>query len=224
MKQTLHTLALRSAATLSVCVLACSTLLLHAQVVATPAAKTIRTAKAEVVSLAISPKGDRILVGLNKGAELYDIETGKKLHAFPFNEDDGTAVYHVGFNDNGEKVVLIGHTGKRAVWNVKTGQQEKVLSQNLWIPEATAVRAMGLTIKNSNFDRFYQQAEAKHGEWTVRTGKHGLIEFVDAEGKVAQKLDFPESKDQHHRSPLLFWEEWFITGTDNGQVLFYKLL
>lgn len=212
MKRTLFTIAL-----------AASSLLLNAQVVATPPAKTIRTAKAEVVSLAISPKGDRILVGLNKGAELYDIESGKKVHSFPFNEDDGTAVYHVSFNDNGEKVVLIGHTGKRTVWNVKTGQQEKVLSQNLWIPEASAVKAMGLTIKNSNFDRFYQQAEAKHGDLIVRTGKHGLIEFVDAEGKVVQKLDYPENKDQHHRSPLLFWEEWFITGTDGGQVLFYKV-
>jgi WD40 repeat protein len=199
-------------------------LYMNAQVVATPPTKTIRTAKAEVVSLAISPKGDRILVGLNKGAELFDIESGKKLFSFPFNEDDGTAVYHVGFNDNGEKVVLIGHTGKRTVWNVKTGQQEKVLSQNLWIPEASAVKAMGLTIKNSNFDRFYQQAQAQHGDLTVRTGKHGLIEFVDAEGKVVQKIEFPENKDQHHRSPLLFWDEWFITGTDNGQVLFYKVL
>lgn len=203
--------------------LALCTVVLSAQVVTTPPAKTIRTAKAEVVALAISPKGDRILVGLDKGAELYDIESGKKVLSFPFSEDDGTAVYHVGFNDNGEKVVLIGHTGRRHVWNVKTKQQEKVLSQNLWIPEATAVRAMGLTTKNSNFDRFYQQAEAQHGDLTVRTGKHGLIEFVDADGKVVQKLEYTDNKDQHHRAPLLFWEEWFITGTDDGRVLFYKL-
>jgi WD40 repeat protein len=202
-----------------------ASLLLNAQVVTTPPAKTIRnTAKAEVVSLVISPKGDRVLVGLNKGAELYDIESGKKVRAFPFNEDDGTAVYHAAFNDNGEKVVLVGHTGKRTVWNVKTGEQEMVLRDNMtWIPEPTKLRAMGLEGKNSNFDRFYQQSEAKHGDITVRTGKHGLIEFMDAENKVVQKLEYPENKDQHHRAPLLFWEEWFITGTDDGRVLFYKL-
>ena len=105
-----------------------------AQVVVVPAARTIKTAKAEVVSLAIAPKGDRVLVGMNKGAELYDIESGKKVGTYPYNEDDGTAVYHVGFNDNGEKVVLIGHSGKRNVWNVKAGKQEMVLRDNMWIP------------------------------------------------------------------------------------------
>lgn len=194
-----------------------------AQVVVVPEAKTIRTAKAEVVSLAIAPKGDRVLVGLNNGAELYDIESGKKVAAFPYNEDDGTATYYVGFNDNGEKVVLIGHSGKRTVWNVKTGKQEMVLRDNLWIPDYHAASKMGLVGKNSAFDRFYQQSEASHGAYTVRTGKHGVIEFVDAESKVVQKIEFPESKDQHHRAPLLFWDEWFITGTDDGRVLMYSL-
>ena len=193
-----------------------------AQVVSVPPARTIRTSKAEVVALAIAPKGDRILVGLDKGAELFDIESGKKVRSFPYEEDGGTAVYHVGFNDNGEKVVLIGHSGKRTVWNVKTGDQEKVLRDNMWIPDARAATAMGLTTKNSAFDRFYQQDEATLEDITVRTGKHGLIEFVDDEGTVLQKLEFPENKDQHHRAPLLFWEEWFITGTDDGRVLFYK--
>ena len=194
-----------------------------AQIVVVPAARTIKTSKAEVVALAIAPKGDRILVGLNDGAELYDIESGKMVGTYPFNEDDGTAVYHVGFNDNGEKVVLIGHSGKRAVWNVKTGKREMVLRDNLWIPTYQDATRMGLIGKNSNFDRFYQQSESTFGDYTVRTGKSGVIEFVDAENKVVQTIEFPENKDQHHRAPLLFWEEWFITGTDDGQVLFHTL-
>lgn len=194
-----------------------------AQVVVVPAARTIKTTKAEVVSLAIAPKGDRVLVGLNKGAELYDIESGKKVGTYPYNEDDGTAVYHVGFNDNGEKVVLIGHSGKRNVWNVKTGKQEMVLRDNMWIPTYQDATRMGLVGKNSNFDRFYQQGEATVGDHTVRTGKNGVIEFVDAENKVVQTIEFPENKDQHHRAPLLFWDEWFITGSDDGRVLFYAL-
>lgn len=194
-----------------------------AQVVVVPPAKTIKNSKAEVVSLAIAPKGDRILVGLNDGAELYDIESGKKVGTYPFNEDDGTAVYHVGFNDNGEKVVLIGHSGKRAVWNVKAGKREMVLRDNMWIPTYQDATRMGLVGKNSNFDRFYQQSEATIGDYTVRTGKNGVVEFVDAENKVVQTIEFPENKDQHHRAPLLIWDDWFITGTDDGQVLFYAL-
>jgi len=56
----------------------------------------------------------------------------------------------------------------------------------------------------------------------VSTGKYGSIVF-EKEGQVTWKLTYPETKDQHHRSPLLFWEEWFITGTDDGRVLFYAL-
>ena len=56
----------------------------------------------------------------------------------------------------------------------------------------------------------------------MSTGKYGSIVF-EKEGQVTWKLTYPETKDQHHRSPLLFWEEWFITGTDDGRVLFYAL-
>ncbi len=196
---------------------------LHAQVVDTPPARTLRTTKAEVVAMAISPKGDRLLVGLNKGAELYDLESGKRIHAFTYAEDGGTAVYHVGFNDNGEYVVLIGHSGKRTVWDVKTGKQEKVITPHRWIPDPRAVKAMGLDMKNSNFDRFYQQGNAELGAYSARSGKHGLVEFIDDEGKMMQQLEFPENKDQHHLAPLLLWDGHLLVGTDDGRVLFYRV-
>lgn len=194
-----------------------------AQAVATPAERTIRTAKAEVVSFAVAPKGDRLLVGLGKGAELIDLETGKKVFAFPYNEDGGTAVYHVAFNDNGEYAVLIGHSGKRVVWDLRTGKQEPTLAQHRWVPDPRAVKAMGLDMSNSTFDRFYQQAEVTHNGHTLRSVKHGLVEVVDGEGRVVQKLEQPENKDQHHRAPLLLWEQWLLVGTDDGRVLFYAL-
>ena len=200
-----------------------SSTVLDAQVINSTAARTIRTTKAEVVSMAISPKGDQILVGLNKGAELYDLESGKRIFPYGYNEDGGTTVYSVGFNDNGEYAVLIGYSGKRTVWGVKTGKQEKVISDHRWVPDPRAVKAMGLDMKNSNFDRFYQQMEVKHGDITIRSGKHGLVEFLDADGKVQQKLEFPENKDQHHRSPLLILEGQLLVGTDDGRVLFYPL-
>lgn len=200
-----------------------STSILNAQVVDPVAARTLRTTKAEVVSLAISPKGDQLLVGLDKGAELYDLESGKRVHAYGYNEDGGTAVYHVGFNDNGEYAVLIGHSGKRTVWGVKTGKQEKVMSDHRWVPDPRAVKAMGFDMKNSTFDRFYQQMEVKHGDNAIRAGKHGSVEFMDTDGKVLQKLEFFDNKDQHHRSPLLVYEGQLLVGADDGRVLFYTL-
>ncbi|HRH36776.1 MAG TPA: hypothetical protein PK760_00430, partial [Flavobacteriales bacterium] len=82
----------------------------HAQVIDLPAARTIKTSKAEVTCFAIAPKGDRILVGLNKGAELIDLESGKKLFDFAYGDDGKTPVYHVSFNENGQFAVLIGST------------------------------------------------------------------------------------------------------------------
>ncbi len=193
-----------------------------AQVVEETAERSIKTSRAEVVSLAVAPKGDRILAGLDKGAELYDLESGKKVHAFPFEEDGATAVYHTGFNENGEFVLLIGHSGKRHVWDVKSGKQEKVLAQHGWIPDPRKVKAMGFEMKNSAFDRFYQQSEVEHNGLTIRAVKDGIIEFVNGDNEVVQTLVFPENKDQHHRAPLLIHGDHLITGTDDGRILFFK--
>lgn len=197
--------------------------LLSAQVVNEPSVRTIRTSKAEVTALAVAPKSDRLLVGMDKGAELIDLESGKKIYSFPYQEDEGTAVYHVSFNENGEYVVLIGHSGKRTVWSTKSGKQEKVLTPHRWIPDPRAVKAMGFDMKNSTFDRFYQQTTLDMGAHKARTGKNGMVEFTDANGKVVQTLTFPESRDQHHRSPLLLHEGQLLVGTDDGRVLFYAL-
>ena len=195
-----------------------------AQVVAETPSKEIKIGKAEVVSLAIAPKGDRVLIGTDKGAELYDLESGKKIHSFAFEEDGSKTVYHTGFNENGEYALLIGHTGKRQVWDVKSGKQDKVLAPHKWIPDPRSVKAMGFDMKNSAFDRFYQQMEAEHDGYTFRAVKDGAIEIVDAEGEVVRTIEFPGNKDQHHRAPLLIYDGQLITGTDDGRVLFYDLL
>ncbi|HQW06547.1 MAG TPA: hypothetical protein PLV08_00070 [Flavobacteriales bacterium] len=184
--------------------------------------RTIRTGKNEVTALAVSPKGDHVLVGLADGAVYCNIESGKKVFAFPYSEDKGTAVYHVGSNDNGEYAVLIGHSGKRTVWNLVTGKQEKVLAAHRWVPDPRAVKAMGLNMSNSTFDRFYQQREVMLGDVTVRAAKNGSVEFVDAEGKVQRTIDYPANKDQHHLAPLLLWDAYLLVGADNGDVYFYK--
>ena len=196
---------------------------IHAQLPGETPDQTFKCGKVALTSLAVSPKGDLLLAGHSEGAELIDIESGKKVHSFPFDEDGGTSVYHMAFNENGEYVVLIGHTGKRTVWDVKNGKQDKILTNHRWIPGPRDVKSMGFEMGNSSFDRFYQQSETSHGGYTVRSGRHGIVEFIDEEGQVVHKLEFPENKDQHHRAPLLFWDGRFITGTDDGRVLLYEL-
>ena len=173
--------------------------------------------------MAISPKGDRILLGLNKGAELYDLESGKRIFALPYNEDGSTAVYYVAFNENGEYAVLIGHSGKRVVWSMKTGKSEPSLVQHRWVPDPRAVKAMGLDMSNSTFDRFYQQVEMQRGDRILRSAQGGVVEVLDTEGKTVQRLEQPDNKDQHHVPPLLLWQQLLLTGTDDGRVLFYTL-
>lgn len=218
--RTARTVIIRSTAIALVAIL--FPFLSNAQVVDAPA-RTLRTSKAEVVSVAVPPKGDRVLVGLNKGAELYDLESGKRLLSLPYSEDGGTTVYYVAFNENGEYAVGIGHSGKRVVWSMKTGKPEPSLIQHRWVPDPRTVKAMGLDMSNSTFDRFYQQAELVHGGFTFRSGGSGTIAIVNAEGKEVQKLEFPENKDQHHRAPLLIYQQQLITGTDDGRVLFYPV-
>ncbi|MBK7269707.1 MAG: hypothetical protein IPI07_09400 [Flavobacteriales bacterium] len=195
----------------------------QAQVVVEPAALTLRLAKCEVTCLALAPKGDRILIGTDKGAELWDIQSAKKVQTFVYNEDGSSTVYHAAFNENGEYVVLIGHSGKRVVGDVKNGKMDRVLNTYTWLPDPRAVKAMGFDMKNSTFDRFYQQLQAKHGDITARSGAKGIVEFSDVTGQVVQTLTFPENKDQHHKAPCLFMDGQFVTGTDDGRVLFYTL-
>jgi len=185
-------------------------------------ARTIRTSRQQVVALAVAPKGDRLLMGSDKGAELLDMEKGKRLQQFAYEADGSTAVYHAAFNANGEKLVLIGHSGKRRVWNITTGEEEKVLRDNLWIPEATAVRAMGLDMKNSGFDRFYQQTEAVHGDLRFRSVENGAVQVLRGD-KPLTTITIPENKDRLYRAPVLVHDGRLLVGTDDGRVLFYTL-
>ena len=106
---------------------------------------------------------------------------------------------------------------------MKNGKQDKSLAGHRWIPDAIRTKDLGLKKGNSDFDRFYQQAEAQHGDITVRAAKDGTVVFTDTDGNALQTLTYPENKDQHHRAPCLFHNGQFITGTDDGRVLFYDL-
>lgn len=196
---------------------------LAAQVVVEPAEKVLQGNKKEVVSLAVSPKGDRILAGTADGAVLIDMDKGRKVHVFPYSEDGRSEVYHCAFNENGEYVLLIGSTGKRQVWDTKTGEQERVLADHRWIPTPGQVRSMGLVPSNSAVDRHYQQTEARRSGTLARSGEQGAVEFVDANGAVVQTLVDAENKDRHHKAPCLFTDTHFITGTDDGRILLYTL-
>ncbi len=197
---------------------------LHAQAVLEPVTRMIQCEKAEVLFLTIAPKGDRILVGTTKGADVMDLETGKRIFHLEFMEDNSAAVYYAMFSENGEYVMLAGFTGKREIWDMKSGTKEGGnLSNFSWMPNSLAMKKLNLKVGNSPFDRFYQQESAQAGDITAKADKNGTISFVDKDGASVQTLLFPENKDQQHRSPCLFHEGQFITGTDTGKVLFYTL-
>ncbi len=202
-------------------ILLAAPLSLAAQDLSVPA-RAIRTSRQQVVALAVAPKGDRLLIGSDKGGELIDMEKGRRLQQFAYEADGSTVVYHVGFNANGEKIVLIGHSGKRRVWNLVTEAEEKVLRENLWIPEATAVRAMGLDMKNSSFDRFYQQTEVQHGDLRFRAAENGAVQVL-RDDKPLTTITVAENKDRLYRAPLLVHDSQLLVGTDDGRVLFYAL-
>ncbi|MBK9760814.1 MAG: hypothetical protein IPO90_12790 [Flavobacteriales bacterium] len=185
--------------------------------------RTITCKKAEVNFLLLAPKGDRILVCTDKGAELMDLETGKRVFEFPFMEDNSTAVWYALFNDNGEYVMLAGFTGKREVYDLKTGKKDGELGRLKWLPNSLAMKEIRLKMGNSPFDRYYQQETASHGEFNVKADKNGDVVFMDKEGAALQTISFPTNKDIHHHAPCLFTDSQFITGTDDGRVIFYTL-
>lgn len=197
---------------------------LRAQAVLEPVARTLTCEKAEVLYLTVAPKGDRLLVGTTKGADVMDLNTGKRLFHLGFEEDGNEAVYYALFNENGEYVMLAGFTGKREIWDMKTGKKEGGnLSNFRWMPNSLAMKAINLKVGNSPFDRYYQQESAVNGEVTAKADKNGSILFVNRDGAAIQTLMFPENKDPQHRAPCLFHGDAFITGTDMGKVVFYTL-
>lgn len=144
----------------------------------------------------IAPKGDRILMGTDRGAELRDLESGKCVAEFPYNENGSTTVYHGAFNDNGEYVGTTGFAGTREVWDVKTEKQDKRLAMYKWIPDAIRTRDW-LKKGNSDFDRFYQQGKAEHGNVAAHADKEGTAIFTNhIDGNALQTLAFPENKDK----------------------------
>lgn len=205
-------------------VLMCPTGRAGAQAVLEPPARILQCEKAEVLFLTVAPKGDRLLVGTSKGADVMDLESGKRVYHLEFNEDNSPAVWYAQFNDNGEYVMLAGFTGKREIWDMKSGRKEGGnLANFTWMPNSLAMKKLNLKVGNSPFDRYYQQESAVHGDLTAKADKNGAVAFVGKDGASVQNLLFPENKDQQHRSPCFFNGAEFVTGTDNGKVVFYTL-
>lgn len=204
--------------------LLCTTALIaNAQAVLGPPAKTIKITKEKVNCILLSPRGDQLLIGTSDGADLIDIATGKRVHHFPFMEDQLPEVWHAQFNDNGEWLMLAGFTGKRQVWNSATGKMEDELGKVKWMPNSLAMKALGLKVGNSTYDRYYQQETATHGELKAKADKNGTVIFTDKNGAEVQRLLFPNNKDVHYRAPCVFTDTQFITGTDDGRVIIYGL-
>ncbi len=198
-----------------------------AQVVSSTPEKTFQCGKSRVTCFAVSPRGDQLLIGLGEYAELWDIDKGKRIYVFKHEEQGIKSIYHVMFNDNGEFAVTIDLKGKRKVWDVKSGKERKrIYDKDIvsWLIKDREVKALGLSMKNTEFEYYYLQKEAAHpsAKVTAKGVKGGTVQFVGEDGKSLQDIKDPDNRDKQHIPPCFFDGGYFITGTDKGVVNFYK--
>jgi len=212
--------------------LMCFALLTSAQIVISPPYMTLKCAKSNVMAVSISPKGNVIGIGLSEYAELWDIDKEKKLFVLKHETPGGVkAACHISFSPNGEYVATVDFKGKRKVWSVKKGAEDKYLKNHIeWLPEPDFVKnTLGLKMANSGFDQFYTQKEADHPkdkDIVAKSTKTSTVEFHNtADGAIEQELTFPNTKNRLHLYPVYFddYGDIFITGSDQGEVYFYKI-
>ena len=212
--------------------LLCFALVSSAQIVEKDPYMTLKCAKTPVMAVCISPKGNVIGIGLGEYAELWDIEKGKKLFVLKHETPGGVkTVCHISFSPNGEYVATVDYKGKRKVWSVKKGTEDKYLKNYTeWLPDPDFIKnTLGLKMSNSGFDQFYTQKEADHPkdkDIVARSTKTSTVEFHNtSDGAIEQELTFRDTKNKLHLYPVYFddYGDIFITGSDQGEVYLYKI-
>ncbi len=185
--------------------------------------------KLGVLSVAVSAQGDKIAVGYTDGAALFDAKSGKKIHIFKHEVDGSKNVNWIGFSPNGEFVCTVGVTGKRKIWLVKSGKEDKYLPPHKdWMPTPKHVKEeLGLKMTNSKFDIKYTQKNA----WLKGTRvygyalKAGVIKFMDGDTeRELKEIKLTCEKNVLHYAPVYFFpdKKWFVTGNDVGEVYIYQ--
>lgn len=209
-----------------------STYLAPAQVVESKAFMTLKCAKSPVMCMAVSPKGNVMAIGLGEYAELWDIDRGKRLHLLKHETPGGVrSVCYVSFNPDGEFVCTVDYKGKRKVWAVSSGKEDKYLkNHNEWMPAPNFVKnELGLKMSNTAFNRYYVMRQSQHPndkDIVARSSKKSSVLFENtADRSIEQELAFPGTKDRLHLFPVYFAPdgELFVTGNDVGAVFLYRV-
>ncbi len=208
------------------------TFVIDAQVVEPKPYMTLKCAKSAVMSVAISPKGNVMAIGMAEYAELWDIDKGKRLQVLKHETPGGVkSISYVSFNPDGEFVCTIDYKGKRKVWNVSNGKEDKYLkNHSTWLPDPDFVKnTLGLKISNTAFNRYYVMLESQHPndkDIVARSSKKSSVVFENlANRSIEQELTFPDTKDRLHRFPVYFSPEGeiFVSGNEVGEVFLYKV-
>ena len=86
-------------------------------------------------AIAFSPKGDRLLVGGDRGASLLDVKTGKSIREFPMGTQGSSWISSVAFSPDGRRMIAGLRSEGAAIWDVKTGKRLLTLSDQSRVGE-----------------------------------------------------------------------------------------
>lgn|SRR5262245_61982420 len=81
------------------------------------------------------PKGDRLLVGGDRGASLSDVKTGKSIREFPMGTQGSSWISSVAFSPDGRRMIAGLRSEGAAIWDVKTGRRLLTLSDQSRVGE-----------------------------------------------------------------------------------------
>jgi len=197
------------------------------QIVDPEPSNTIKGLKERVTCIKVSPKGDRVLVGFGEFAALYDIDSGKKVAVFEHVMNSISAIYDVGFNDDGSLVYTIDLKGKVRYWEAENGKLRMLGPTLAFSPDPREVIKLGLIKSNKANNYYYLQNEVElpGKSIAVKSIAGASIQFLDKDSKVVQEIKFVENKDRFHMPPVVVSPDgqWLITGTDRGEIRFYSL-
>lgn len=202
------------------------TVSLNAQVVSSEPEQEFKC-KGQIFVLGVNATGDKLIAGMDDGAQVFDMNSGKKLHDLEFedNRHDNT-VFYLAFDETGRYCAGVGRYGYRVVWDLETGEEIESNNNMHWLPTSQDAKNLGLSTKNADTDFPYQQTEATvpGDDDKLATARGGKIEFysTDAE-KVVQTLKIEGTKTSALLPPIFFDGEYLVTGTDAGTIGFYKL-
>ncbi len=202
-----------------------------AQVVDAIPVRTIKGLKSRVTHFSMNPREDRLVVGFGEYAAIYDYDKGKKICVMEHKMNGVSEVYYTEYHPEMDFALTVDSKGKKEYWDANSGKiAASTRGAREFGPDNRGVIAMGLTNGNTTNKYYYTQVEIAipGGTIVAKSTNKGSIQFVDTateDNKVVQELKFPETKDKFHMYPCWITPDgqFFVTGSDTGEILFYKL-